>query len=54
MRHMTHSKAPVLKEKMLSPPKGTLREFVSSKLASSSKLNKRKAVKRFVTHVGRP
>ena len=47
--HGTHSKIQVPKGKMQDPLKGTHHEFVSTKMASASKLNKGKAVKHSVT-----
>ena len=47
--HRTHSKIQVPKGKMQDPLTGTHCEFVSSKMASASKLNKGKDVKCSVT-----
>ena len=52
--HMTHSKVYVPKGNMSDPPKGTHREFASTKLASSSKIKKGKAIKCSITGIGRP
>ena len=51
---MTHSKVYVPKGNMPDPPKGTHREFASTKLASSSKIKKGKAIKHSITGIGRP
>ena len=47
--HRTHSKIQVPKGKMQDLLKGTHHEFMSTKMASASKLNKGKAVKHSVT-----
>ena len=47
--HRTHSRTQVSKGKMQDPLKGTHHEFASTKMASTSKLNKGKAVKHSVT-----
>ena len=47
--HRTHSRIQVPKGKMQDPLKGTYCEFASTKMASTSKLDKGKAVKHSVT-----
>ena len=47
--HRTHSRIQVPKEKMQDLPKGPHHKFMSTKMASASKLNKGKAVKYSVT-----
>ena len=51
---MPHSKVHIPKGNMSDLPKDTHREFASTKLASSSKIKKGKAIKHSITGIGRP
>ena len=53
MRHSIGTKLLVLKGKMLSPPKGTQKEFASSKLASTARVSKGKSSKRSIPGIGK-
>ena len=52
-RHSIGSKQPVIKGKILSPPRGTHKEFTSSKLATA-RLGKGKSSKKSIPGIGRP
>ena len=54
MRHSTGSKQPVTKGKILSPPRGTHKEFASSKLAATARVSKGKSSKKSIPGIGRP
>ena len=54
MRHSTGSKQPVTKGKILSPPRGTHKEFASSKLAATARVSKGKSSKKSIAGIGRP
>ena len=53
MRHSIGSKQPVTKGKILSPPRGTHKEFASSKLATA-RVSKGKSSKKSIPGIGRP
>ena len=53
MRQSIGSKQPVMKHKILSPPRGTLKEFASSKLATA-RVSKGKSSKKSIPGIGRP
>ena len=53
MRHSIGSKQPVMKGKISSPPRGTHKEFPSSKLATA-KVSKGKSSKKSITDIGKP
>ena len=54
MRHSIGSKQPVTKGKILSPPRGTHKEFASSKLAATARVSKGKSSKKSIPGIGRP
>ena len=54
MRHSISTKLPVIKGKIPSPPKGTCREIVSSKLASTARVSKGKSSKKLTPGIGKP
>ena len=53
-RHSIRSKQPVTKGKILGPPRGTHKEFASSKLAATTRVSKRKSSKKSIPGIGRP
>ena len=53
MRHSIGSKQPIIRSKILSPPKGTWKEFASSKLATT-RVSKGKSSKKSIPGIGRP
>ena len=53
MRHSIGSKQLVTKDKILSPPRGTHKEFTSSKLATA-RVSKGKSLKKSIPGIGRP
>ena len=53
MRHSIGSKQPVTKGKILSPPRGTQKEFASSKLATA-RVSKGKSLKKSIPGIGKP
>ena len=53
MRHSIGFKQPVTKGKILTPPRGTQREFASSKLATA-RVSKGKSSKKSIPGIGRP
>ena len=53
-RHSISTKQRVIKGKIPSPPKGTHREFASSKLASTARVSKGKSTKKFIPGIGKP
>ena len=54
MRHSIGSKQPITKGKIVSPPRGTYKEFVSSKLAATARVSKGKSSKKSIPDTGRP
>ena len=54
MRHSIGSKQPVTKGKILSSPRGTHKEFASSKLAATARVSKGKSSIKSVPGIGRP
>ena len=53
MRHSIGSKQPVMKGKISSPPRGTCKEFTSSKLATA-RVSKGKSSKKSIPGIGTP
>ena len=53
MRHSIGSKQPVIRSKILSPPRGTQKEFTSSKLATT-RVSKGKSSKKSISGIGKP
>ena len=53
MRHIIGSKQPVIRSKVLSPPKGTQKEFASSKLVTTM-VSKGKSSKKSIPGIGKP
>ena len=53
MRHSNGSKQPVIRSKILSPPRGTQKEFTSSKLATT-RVSKGKSSKKSISGIGKP
>ena len=53
MRHSIGSKQPVMKGKISSPPRGTHKEFTSSKLATA-RVSKGKSSKKSIPGIGKP
>ena len=53
MRHSIGSKQPVIRSKILSPPRGTWKEFTSSKLATT-RVSKGKSSKKSIPGIGKP
>ena len=53
MRHSIGSKQPVIRSKILSPPRGTQKEFASSKLATT-RVSKGKSSKKSIPGIGKP
>ena len=54
MRHSISTKLPVVRGKILSPPKGTHKEFTSSKMATTAWVSKGKTSKKSITGIGKP
>ena len=54
MRHSIGSKLPVTREKILSPPRATHKEFASSKLAATARVGKGKSSKQSIPGIGKP
>ena len=54
MRHSIGSRQLVTKGKILSPPRGTHKEFASSKLAATARVSKEKSSKKSISGIGRP
>ena len=54
MRHSIGTKLPVTKGKISSPPKGTHKEFASSKLAATARVSKGKSSKKSIPGIGKP
>ena len=54
MRHSIGSKPPVTRGKILSPPRGTHKEFASSKLAATARVGKRKSSKKSIPGTSKP
>ena len=54
MRHSISTKLLVIKGKILSPPKGTHKEFASSKLAATAGVSKGKSSKKSIPGIGKP
>ena len=52
-RHSIGSKQPVIRSKILSPPRGTWKEFASSKLATT-RVSKGKSSKKYIPGIGKP
>ena len=52
-RHSIGSKQPVIRSKILSPPRGTQKEFASSKLATT-RVSKGKSSKKSIPGIGKP
>ena len=53
MRHSIGSKQPVTRGKILSPPRGTHKEFASSKLAAIARVGKGKSSKKSIPGIGK-
>ena len=53
MRHNIGSRLPVTKGKILSPPRGTQKEFASSKLATA-RVRKGKSSRKSIPGIGKP
>ena len=53
MRHSIGSRPPVTKVKILSPPRGTRKEFASSKLATA-RVSKGKPSRKSIPGIGKP
>ena len=53
MRHSIGSKQPVIRSKILSPPRGTWKEFTSSKLATT-RVSKGNSSKKSIPGIGKP
>ena len=53
MRHSIGSKQLVIRSKILSPPRGTQKEFASSKLATT-RVSKGKSSKKSIPGIGKP
>ena len=53
MRHSIGSRLPVTKGKILSPPRGTWKEFASSKLATA-RVSKGKSSRKSIPGIGKP
>ena len=53
MRHSTGSKQLVIRSKILSPPRGTQKEFTSTKLATT-RVSKGKSSKKSIPGIGKP
>ena len=53
MRHSIGSKQLVIRSKILSPPRGTWKEFASSKLATT-RVSKGKSSKKSIPGIGKP
>ena len=54
MRHSIGSKLPVTRGKILSPPRGTHKEFASSKLADTARVGIGKSLKKSTPGIGKP
>ena len=54
MRHSISTKLPELRGKMLSPAKGTHKEFTSSKMATTARVSKVKSSKKSIPGIGKP
>ena len=53
MRHSSGSRLPIPKGKILSPPRGTQKEFASSKLATA-RVSKGKSSRKSIPGIGKP
>ena len=53
IRHSIGSRPPVTKGKILSPPRGTQKEFASSKLATT-RVSKGKSSRKSIPGIGKP
>ena len=53
MRHSIESRLPVTKGKIVSPPRGTQKEFASSKLATT-RVSKGKSSRKSISGIGKP